>query len=1031
MYIKTKKFFLYLLTLAIFLNAFIINNLSVYAKDTETTENSQIQENFKYIVPMDNRDVSIDYDAGLIIAMQYDFYLHFNEGIREEKYGVFDFDGNIIIKYDTYDYIRILENTGYIEAAKGEDIFYFDKSGKKIDLQDEVKNPKIHNILYNYSDICYALESDNYFSIINWDSNKEVKISKKNLLSSKDDSFIEISQITDDFIVFSTKISTVVFSKNGKLRYRFEKMKYHSSQEVETSFNNPYMPLIFNDKGYAGYQSENRLCGVIDTYGNIIIKPEYRYIMVSNGGDIYAQKNGKWGIIDIDKNIILDFKYDSAYRLKDDIFAVSSDNYETTQLINLKNPDMFKNIEYDSLGGFIDYDAQLMVITKDEKYGVISFDGEIIAPVQYDYIGDKIEDGMIRVGLRKNEADYYSMRYGFIDTKGNVIIPVIYREVAGFSEGLCGVIYREYDKDGNITEEYSAFINKKNKKIISLEKDVWVYGGSIFSEGLTSVRRGDSMFGQCEYIDKTGKTVIINGDSWWGNWVGSFKNGLAIVSNRISGGTPTSNMAATCGVIKYLGDIIRVSIEDTTENWRYVVPLCEYDHCEILSNGLIKIGTTIGWHDWSDGNMPPDPVNIYGLLDRKGNALSDIIYAYISEPNADGYILAEIRGDDDRIKYVLFDDKGKIVFTPKDAAVKLFSRAYSVETAVAYTFYVNNQSYKVLKSNIKKADAVLNNKEEYMNHKIVGIYSKCFVMTLDYGVDISTLVFNYDGTLRYKTERILGNTPDGLVLWHNNATASFVNFDGKELIPAAYGRTTIYPLYDSVKGEAVPGIYVINGYNADFSVCYSIRDINKGEFEAFRWAVYDRIWDCDIQNKLIYLEKGGKIGLYTFFGKQVLPFEYDEIGRIGDGLIRFRKGDISGFANVQGKIVFETDYWLEDFSEGFAKYTTRDWNKGFLNSDFEPVIELDKDWYIMSGFKNGFAVVSHMGEEIMFIDREGNILITQEPAKEAWKYSPTNGFTQDGIAAVSSHVPYARQHGGPIMYDSDGIIEYIGDITSD
>jgi len=99
------------------------------------------------------------------------------------------------------------------------------------------------------------------------------------------------------------------------------------------------------------------------------------------------------------------------------------------------------------------------------------------------------------------------------------------------------------------------------------------------------------------------------------------------------------------------------NIEDTSTNWRYIVPFCKYAHCEILSNGLIKIGEIIG-------GTSMHPVFRYGLLDCKGKPLTDIIYDNITSPNNDGYMVATIEKTQ---KFVLFDKSGKIIPTPKGA----------------------------------------------------------------------------------------------------------------------------------------------------------------------------------------------------------------------------------------------------------------------------------------------------------------------------------------------------------------------------
>ena len=101
----------------------------------------------------------------------------------------------------------------------------------------------------------------------------------------------------------------------------------------------------------------------------------------------------------------------------------------------------------------------------------------------YSYIG--IYQGGLALTLKKG-----SKQYGFIDERGQEVIPFIYDEASSFSEGLAPV--RKDFKAG--------FIDKTGKEVIALEYDE-TYP---FSEGLAPVWKD----GKAGFIDKTGKEVI-------------------------------------------------------------------------------------------------------------------------------------------------------------------------------------------------------------------------------------------------------------------------------------------------------------------------------------------------------------------------------------------------------------------------------------------------------------------------------------------------------------------------------------------
>ena len=128
-------------------------------------------------------------------------------------------------------------------------------------------------------------------------------------------------------------------------------------------------------------------------------------------------------------------------------------------------------------------------------------------------------------------------RYGFIDRKGNPVIPFVYDEAGSFSEGLAAV-----NQNGK-----SGYIDKDNQLIIPMHYD----GAGSFSEGLAIVLK-NGLFG---FINYKGKEVIpcIHKN------VSSFSNGLAEIKDEVS------NLS---GYIDQTGDTV-IPIQ-FTRAWRFV-----------------------------------------------------------------------------------------------------------------------------------------------------------------------------------------------------------------------------------------------------------------------------------------------------------------------------------------------------------------------------------------------------------------------------------------------------------------------------
>ena len=138
----------------------------------------------------------------------------------------------------------------------------------------------------------------------------------------------------------------------------------------------------------------------------------------------------------------------------------------------------------------------------------------VIEP-QYYQVGN-FSNGLCRF----KERDFFTARWGFIDTTGKVVISQRFSEVADFSEDFAMFYennkYGYADKTGKVIIEakYDAgVLYKENKKV--------VFSAGSFSEGLAGVNINDK-YG---FIDKTGKVVIEPKF----NSVGDFKEGLASV----------------------------------------------------------------------------------------------------------------------------------------------------------------------------------------------------------------------------------------------------------------------------------------------------------------------------------------------------------------------------------------------------------------------------------------------------------------------------------------------------------------------
>lgn len=259
----------------------------------------------------------------------------------------------------------------------------------------------------------------------------------------------------------------------------------------------------------------------------------------------------KMGITDksSDKTVV-EANYDSVIRLTDELFIVSMEyedaddpdlEYSLYGIINGKTANQILPIEYDRIDdlndglirvqkpdgyiGFVDVNGKEVLpnlnaryddvafhfsngfirVEKNFEYGFINTKGEEIIPIQYSDVRDFSE------GLAAVRKDF---TYGFINTKGELVIPYQFKAAYEFSEGMCKVL--DYNSDD---EPIYGFIDSKGKLAVPYKYAT----AHNFVEGLAIV--SDIKTGKSGFINKKGEEVVpLKYDSAF-----NFSNGKAFV----------------------------------------------------------------------------------------------------------------------------------------------------------------------------------------------------------------------------------------------------------------------------------------------------------------------------------------------------------------------------------------------------------------------------------------------------------------------------------------------------------------------
>jgi hypothetical protein len=269
---------------------------------------------------------------------------------------------------------------------------------------------------------------------------------------------------------------------------------------VEANFEK--INYSFSD-GFYRAESKGKI-GVIDSFGNIIIKPTYDEIGKFSEGLFNIRLNRKWGYLNLKGKIIIPLKYIGANPFKDGVAIVSQkkdDQLIYTGAINKEGkiviPFIYDNVSY--------FSEDLAIVCSDDedrfkKCGCVNRKGQIVIPLKYSELGNFLDGYAIATNM-------YGMK-GVIDKHDKIIVPFKYNYIHDFQDGMAQVaIYPplSFNKNG--------FVDYSGREIELIYSDA-----ENFSEGFAAVKYGNYW----GYINKEGKQIT---EFKYLNKPQAFKNG--------------------------------------------------------------------------------------------------------------------------------------------------------------------------------------------------------------------------------------------------------------------------------------------------------------------------------------------------------------------------------------------------------------------------------------------------------------------------------------------------------------------------
>lgn len=519
------------------------------------------------------------------------------------------------------------------------------------------------------------------------------------------------------------------------------------AQDISKEERDEWVALI---KGREVQTTEGLLCmssnnngkvGCIDTSGATVVPFKYDFIKgfynglaaVNIGGEFDKNylpyppgiKGGKWGIIDKTGKEITSLKYDYIPAVEamwfEDLIPVELNGKQG--IINRKGQEITA-IKYDNTEFFDDglwlvslLDSALSnndpvgkphepEYFRYNKMGLVDESGEI-TPVKYSLIYSPFIENIIKVEIIDDwdsDLGYSPQKYGFINKKGEEILPPKYDEIDDFSEGLAMVrVYKRGKSSNHAQEKYKCgYIDNKARVSIPLKYS----DATSFSNGMAKV----AVVGDSAIIGVHDNKEWFQPILHWGlintsgevlvplkyNKIGDFSRGMAIAELNGKVGFIDStgkeviplkyDYIQESGFNSWLGNRF-VSVK-LNKKWGFidstgkeVIPV-KFDEVGYFSEGFVKVKLNNKWK----------------FFNEKGNELTSLKYDSAEEFH-EGYSVVELNN-----KYGYIDKTGKVVipikydyaynFSNGKAKVKVYENK---EDTFGETFYIDKTGKRIEK----------------------------------------------------------------------------------------------------------------------------------------------------------------------------------------------------------------------------------------------------------------------------------------------------------------------------------------------
>lgn len=346
-------------------------------------------------------------------------------------------------------------------------------------------------------------------------------------------------------------------------------------------------------------------------------------IQTTRDGDLFGFKKA-------DGTVIVPNKYKFVDKFRDGYCRVMTD-YNMTGLIDSTGKELIPCI-YPQLN----YPAEGLVRAEQNgKVGFLDLEGNVVIDFQY-AASSSFNEGLAAVGVLSE--DEYSIRYGYINTKGDYVVKPIYDFADPFVNG-CAVV-TSLDRQGMINHDGDTVVPIKYGFVTAMQNGVF-FAGNLFTKKIAMFNKdfkpvtkfiyddifyyGEGMYvvgreGKMGYLTLQGKEKI----KCQYDYANSFRYGRAAVCrNGKYGIINTKNKVVL--PIEYDNNGQRPLAYCFSEGLAMVEKNGKYGFCNLDGKIVIPIQYDLGFY-FTEGIAPMKKNGHWGYIDHEGKVKIPFIF---------------------------------------------------------------------------------------------------------------------------------------------------------------------------------------------------------------------------------------------------------------------------------------------------------------------------------------------------------------------------------------------------------------------